>query len=79
MDAETHKPRKIGNSLEQVRRQDTAIDKRPHPSKVSITIHLVMSRSTSNMGTDTNRDTNPGAQLWTTMDGLEDIRLEIPS
>jgi hypothetical protein len=28
-------------------------------------------------GHDTNRDTNLGALLWTTMDGLAEIRLKI--
>ena len=41
---------------------DVAIDKVPHPFKVSIAIHLVMSRSTSNRGIDTNPDTNADEQ-----------------
>jgi hypothetical protein len=66
-------------SHEQGRHRNTAIDVLAHPFKVMITVDLVINRRTSNLSVDTNRDTNPGAHLWTTMDGSAEIGQEILS
>jgi hypothetical protein len=66
-------------SHEQGRHRNTAIDVLAHPFKVMITIDVMINRSTSNLSVDTNRDTNPGAHLWTTMHGLAEMGPELLS